>query len=62
MAAFQLCFSIKKGIFKKKVSGEIAFELIIFFHGQTQEPTIGQLPQKHLSILKNLLILLSQNI
>ena len=39
MAAFQLCFSIKKGIFKKKVSGEIAFELIIFFHGQTQEPT-----------------------
>ena len=37
MAAFQLCFSIRKEFLK--VSGEIAFELISLFHVQIQEPT-----------------------
>ena len=39
MAAFELCFSIKKEFLKKIVSGEIAFELISLFHVQIQEPT-----------------------
>ena len=39
MAAFELCFSIRKEFLKKKVSGEIAFESIILFHVQIQEPT-----------------------
>ena len=39
MAAFELCFSIRKEFSKKKVSGEIAFELISLFHVQIQEPT-----------------------
>ena len=39
MAAFELCFSIRKEFLKKKVSGEIAFELISLFHVQIQEPT-----------------------
>ena len=41
MAAFELCFSIRKEFLKKKVSGEVAFEfeLISLFHVQTQEPT-----------------------
>ena len=38
VAAFELCFSITKKFLKKKVSGEIAFELISLFHGQIQEP------------------------
>ena len=38
MAAFELCFSIRKN-FKKEVSGEIAFDLISLFHVQIQEPT-----------------------
>ena len=37
MAAFELCFSIRKEFLKKKVSGEIAFELISLYH--VQEPT-----------------------
>ena len=37
MAAFQLCFSIRKEFLK--VSGEIDFELISLFHVQIQEPT-----------------------
>ena len=36
MAAFELCFSIRKELLKKKVSGEITFELISLF--QVQEP------------------------
>ena len=39
VAAFELCFSIRKEFLKKKVSGEIAFELISLFHVQIQEPT-----------------------
>ena len=39
MAPFELCFSIRKEFLKKKVSGEIAFELISLFHVQIQEPT-----------------------
>ena len=39
VAAFELCFSIKKEFLKKKVSGEIAFELISLFHVDIQEPT-----------------------
>ena len=39
MVAFELCFSIWKEFLKKKVSGEIAFELITLFHVQIQEPT-----------------------
>ena len=31
LAAFELCFSIRKEFLKKKVSGEIAFELISLF-------------------------------
>ena len=39
VAAFELCFSIKKYFLEKKVCGEIAFELISLFHVQIQEPT-----------------------
>ena len=39
MAAFELCFSIRKEFSKKKVSGEITFELISLFHVQIQKPT-----------------------
>ena len=39
MAAFELCFSIRKEFLKKKVSGEIAFDLISLFYVQIQEPT-----------------------
>ena len=39
MAAFELCFSIRKEFLKKEVSGEIAFELISLFYVQIQEPT-----------------------
>ena len=38
MAAFELCFSVRKN-FKKEVSGEIAFDLISLFHVQIQELT-----------------------
>ena len=37
MAAFELCFSIRKEFLKKKVSGENVFVLINLFH--IQEPT-----------------------
>ena len=33
------CFSIRKEFLKKKVSGEIAFDLISLFHAQIQEST-----------------------
>ena len=39
MAVFEICFIIRKEFKKKKVSGEIAFELISLFHVQIQEPT-----------------------
>ena len=39
MAAFELCFSIRKEFLKKKVRGDIAFDLISLFHVQIQEPT-----------------------
>ena len=39
MAAFELCFSVRKGFLKKKLIWEIAFELISLFHVQIQEPT-----------------------
>ena len=39
MAAFELCFSIRKEFLKKKVGGEIVFEFINLFHVQIQEPT-----------------------
>ena len=34
VAAFDLCFSFRKNFKKKKVSGEIAFDLISLFHVQ----------------------------
>ena len=37
VAAFELCFSIRKEFLKKKVSGENVFVLINLFH--IQEPT-----------------------
>ena len=39
MAAFELCFSIGKEFFQKKVSREITYDLISLFHVQIQEPT-----------------------
>ena len=39
LAAFELCFSIRKEFLKKKISGDIAFELISLFHVQIQETT-----------------------
>ena len=39
MAAFESCFRIRKEFLKKKVSGEIAFDLISLFHVQMQEST-----------------------
>ena len=38
MAAFELRFSVRKGYYKKKVSGEIAFALMSLLHVQMQEP------------------------
>ena len=38
VAAFELSFSIRKELKKKKVSGEITFALISLFHVQIQEP------------------------
>ena len=38
MAAFELCFSIRKEFLKKKVSGENTFDLISVFHVQIQQP------------------------
>ena len=32
LAAFELCFSIRREFLKMKVKGEIAFELISLFH------------------------------
>ena len=57
-AAFELSFSNKR-IKKKKVSGEIVIVLISLFHVQIQSLQEDQLPQQHLSFLRNLL---SQNI
>ena len=37
-AAFELCL-VSERISKKKVTGEIAFDLISLFHVQMQEPT-----------------------
>ena len=37
MAVFELCFSTENNFLKKKVSREIAFELISLFHVQIQE-------------------------
>ena len=37
MAAFELCFSIRKEFLKKKVSGENAFDLISVFRVQIQQ-------------------------
>ena len=39
VAVFEMYFSIRKEFLKKKVSGEIALELIRLFHVQIQEPT-----------------------
>ena len=39
VAAFELCFTIRKEFLKNKVSGEIVFELISLFHVQIQKPT-----------------------
>ena len=38
MAAFELCFSVRKEFLKKKVSGENSFDLISMFHVQIQQP------------------------
>ena len=38
VAAFELCFGIRKEFLKKKVSGEVAFDLISVFHVQLQQP------------------------
>ena len=39
VAAFELCFSIRKEFLKKKVSAKIAFDLISLFHVKIKEPT-----------------------
>ena len=39
VAAFEFCFSIRKEFLKKKVSRDIALELISLFNVQIQEPT-----------------------
>ena len=46
---------VSERILKRKVSGEIAFDLISLFHLQTQEPTNKSIPWNHLSFLQNLL-------
>ena len=51
MAAFELCLSIRKEFSKKKVSGEIAFELISLFMYKNLQ--VGKLPREHLSFLQN---------
>ena len=51
MAFFKICFSIRKEFLKKKVSGEIAFELISLFHVQVQEPTIRSTTTRALVLL-----------
>ena len=39
MVAFELCCSIRKEDLKTKISGEIVFKSISWFHIQIQEPT-----------------------
>ena len=47
---------VSESFLKKKVIGEIAFDLSSLFHVQTQEPKkAGQLPREHLSFLQSLL-------
>ena len=63
MAAFELCFSIRKEFLKKKVSGEIAFDLIsLFYVHKYKILQSGQLPQENLSFLQNLLNFIITNI
>ena len=38
MVAFELCCSIRKEDLKTKISGEITFKSISWFHVQIQEP------------------------
>ena len=60
VAALDLYFSIRKNFLKKKVSGEIAFDLISLFHVQIQEPTRSSTITS--AICLSCKILLSQNI
>ena len=55
MAAFKLCFSIRKEFLKKKVSGENAFDKINVSMYKYNSLKAGQLPPQHLSFLENLL-------
>ena len=55
MAAFELCFSIRKEFLKEKVSGEISFELISLFHVQIQESVSRSTITKAFVLLQNLL-------
>ena len=51
MAAFELSFSIRIEFLKKKVSGDIAFELISWLHVQIQEPKSRSTTTKAFAIL-----------
>ena len=55
VAAFELCFSIRKDFLKKKVTGEIAFELISLFHLQIQGPRSRSTNTRAFTFLANLL-------
>ena len=55
MTAFELSFSIRKELKKKKVSGEIAFALLSLALVQIQEPASRSTTTDHLSFLQNLL-------
>ena len=55
VAAFELYVSIRKEFSKKKVSGEIAFELISVFHVQIQERTSSSTTTRAIAFLQNLL-------
>ena len=53
--AFELCFSIRKEFLKKKINGEIAYELISLFPVQMQEPTSRSTTTRAFVFLQNLL-------
>ena len=55
VAAFEFCFSIRKEFLKKKVSGEIAFDLISLFHVQIQGSTGRSTTMREFVFLENLL-------
>ena len=54
MSGAESSFSIRKEFLKKKISGDIAFELISLFHVQIQEPTSSSAATRAFVILEKI--------